>query len=99
MTPLNRKSILAGLATISIVSPIIIASNCNGGHGIGSPVTTCLIDTPLARSLTESIQGWIAISAFFLGLPIFVYFSVVAAILWLIDVTFLRPSSKQNMTS
>jgi len=59
--------------SLCVLLPILAMLNCEGWNEGSGTCTACLIDTPFLRGVAESLYGWLLLSAFTLGLPIFVY--------------------------
>jgi hypothetical protein len=60
-----------------VVLPILAMINCEGWNEGSGTCTACFIDIPFLRGVAESLYGWLLLSAFTLGLPIFAYLFLV----------------------
>ena len=70
---LVRWAILFG----AIALPILLVANCSGFTSATMQVGTCTLDWPILRSLADQVYGWLLISSFTLGIPVFLYLGVV----------------------
>lgn len=71
-TPRQTRAMLLVFGSC-VLLPILAMLNCRGWNEASGTCTSCFIDTPFLRGVAESLYGWLLLSAFTLGLPIFVY--------------------------
>ncbi len=73
MSKLQRRLILASIAVVLLLGPIVLMGNCSGWNEGSMQVASCTVDFPLAWSLANLLYGVLLLSAFMLGLPILAY--------------------------
>jgi hypothetical protein len=71
-SPRQARAMLL-IVGVLLILPALAMINCGGWNEGSGKVTSCLIDSPFLREFSESLYGLLLLSAFTLGLPIFVY--------------------------
>jgi len=59
-----------------VLVPVMAMGNCSGWNEGSMAVASCAIDTPFLRELANFYYGYLLLSAFTLGVPIFIYLAV-----------------------
>ena len=76
------RVLLAGcVGAVLVGGPLLLILNCSGYNEGTGVVTSCHVDTPLARELASDIDTLLVIMAFVAELPLLVYFALVFALM------------------
>ena len=76
MTKLQRRLLVASVAVMFFLAPLVIMGNCSGWNEGSMQVASCAIDVAPLPALASMLYGLVLLSAFMAGLPILAYIVV-----------------------
>ena len=62
--------------------PLLSVLNCEGWNAGSMAFKSCTYDTPFLREFGNTVIGWAYVASFMAGIPILIYFAIVAFPLW-----------------